>query len=84
VPMLAVPLMRDQFDCANHVCRMGIGLKADIENITSDDLGVLLTSLINDGGIRERMSVVQAEARLEDSKENGVHFIESFLSSSLG
>jgi zeaxanthin glucosyltransferase len=84
VPMLAVPLMRDHFDCANHVCRMGIGLKADIENITSDDLGVLLTSLINDGGIRERMSVVQAEARLEDSKENGVHFIESFLSSSLG
>jgi zeaxanthin glucosyltransferase len=81
VPVLAVPLMRDHFDCAQFVSQIGIGLKVDIEKITStqNDLRDSLTSLIHDTGIREKILMIQAEARREDSRDPGVHFIESFL-----
>lgn len=81
VPMLALPLMRDHFDCADQVCRLGIGLKGNIQSVTSDDLGNSLTALIHDAGIRERMTTLQAEIKQEDSEERGIRFIESLLSS---
>jgi zeaxanthin glucosyltransferase len=79
VPMLLVPLMRDQFHCADQVCRLGIGLQADIETTSSAALTKQLNTLIMDSTIRQRVKDVQTKIRSENDLQLGAGVIEDLL-----
>ena len=48
VPMVALPLYRDQHDNAQKIVSRGIGLKLDISTFTSDELAEALREVISD------------------------------------
>lgn len=83
VPMLALPLMRDQFDCAELIEHHGLGLCGDIERITAEELSSMLEQLINDDSCRARVNAMREEFRRVDAMNMGVNLIEKVLAGKL-
>ena len=78
VPMLAVPLMRDQFDCANRIVHHGLGVRADAERVDAAELASALDQLINDESCRARVNAMREEFLRVDALNMGVSLIEKF------
>ena len=76
VPMLAVPLMRDQFDCAERIVHHGLGLRGDIECINAEEVSSMLQQLITDDSWRTRVKAMREEFQHADSMNIGVDLIE--------
>ena len=76
VPMLAVPLMRDQFDCGERIVHHGLGLRGDIECINAEEVSSMLQQLITDGSWRTRVKAMREEFQHADSMNIGVDLIE--------
>jgi zeaxanthin glucosyltransferase len=76
VPMLAVPLMRDQFSCAERIVHHGLGLRGDIEHIKTEELSSMLAQLIADDSCRKRVEAMSEEFRRVEALNIGVDLIE--------
>jgi zeaxanthin glucosyltransferase len=76
VPMLAVPLMRDQFRCAERIVHHGLGLRGDIEHLESEDLSSMLEQLIADEACKERLEAMREEFQRAEALDLSVSLIE--------
>jgi zeaxanthin glucosyltransferase len=83
VPMLAVPMMRDQFDCAERIVHHGLGLRADIERINAAEISSMLEQLLADESCRARVNAMREEFRRVDSLNAGVDVIEKIAAGRL-
>jgi len=83
VPMLAVPLMRDQFDCAERIVHHGLGLRADIERITAVEVSSMLEQLLADDSCRARVNAMREEFRRVDAMNLGVNLLEEIAAGGL-
>jgi UDP:flavonoid glycosyltransferase YjiC (YdhE family) len=83
VPMLAAPLMRDQFDCAELIAHHGLGVCGDIENIKAEEVAAMLEHLINDDSCRARVNAMREEFRRVDAMDIGVNLIEKVVAGEL-
>ena len=55
VPMIALPLGRDQFRNAEHIRHHKLGLELDVKNFTADELGNAITHVLTDESIEENI-----------------------------
>jgi zeaxanthin glucosyltransferase len=59
VPMVVMPLMRDQFDCARRVVHHGLGLKGEVKGLTAAGLLELIDGVARDPGFRRRVAAMR-------------------------
>jgi len=83
VPMLVVPMMRDQFDCAKRIVHHGLGVCGDIENINAEELSSMLEQLLTDESYRARVNRMREEFRHIDALNLGVDLIEKIIAGGL-
>jgi len=83
VPMLAVPMMRDQFDCAERIVHHGLGLRADIERINAVEVSSMLEQLLADESCYARVNAMREEFRRVDAMNAGVDVIEKIVAGRL-
>lgn len=83
VPMLAVPMMRDQFDCTERIVHHGLGLRADIERINAAELSSMLEQLLGDESCRARVNAMRDEFRRVDAMNIGVNLLEKIAAGGL-
>ena len=83
VPMLAVPLMRDQFDSAERIVHHGLGLRADAERVNTADVSSMLEQLLTDESCRARVNAMREEFRRVDAMNIGVNVIEKVATEGL-
>ena len=76
VPMLAVPMMRDQFDCAERIVYHGLGLRADIDRVNAAEVSAMLEQLLADQSCRARVNAMREEFRHVDAMNIGVRVLE--------
>ena len=74
--MLAVPMMRDQFDCAERIVHHGLGLRADIERVNAAEVSSMLEQLLADESCCARVNAMREEFRRVDAMNLGVDVIE--------
>ncbi len=68
VPLLVHPICNDQFHNARFVEESGVGLRADLESLTSEGCWEALSALLGPGRIRDRVAAVQASYRARDGR----------------
>jgi MGT family glycosyltransferase len=83
VPMLAVPLMRDQFDCAERIVHHGLGLRADVERVNAAEVSSMLEQLLGDESCRARVNAMREEFRRVDAMNIGVNLLEKIAAGGL-
>jgi MGT family glycosyltransferase len=83
VPMLAVPMMRDQFDSAERIVHHGLGLRADIERINAAEVSSMLEQLLADESRRARVNAMREEFKRVDAMNVGVDVIEKIVAGRL-
>ena len=83
VPMLAVPLMREQFDCAERIVHHGLGLRADVERINAAEVSSMLEQLLGDESCRARVNAMREEFRRVDAMNIGVNLLEKVAAGGL-
>jgi len=83
VPMLALPLMRDQFDTADRIVYHRLGFRGDIERIGAEDLASMLDQLIINESFRERVRVMREEFQRAEAQNLGVTLIEKVIAGCL-
>jgi MGT family glycosyltransferase len=83
VPMLAVPMMRDQFDSAERIVHHGLGLRADIERINAAEVSSMLEQLLADESRRARLNAMREEFQRVDAMNLGVDVIEKIVAGRL-
>jgi len=79
VPMVVLPLMRDQFDMAERVAFHRLGLTGRLAEITAETLGALIAAAAADGGLKERVAAMGERFREEDRSTAGIDVIEAAL-----
>jgi zeaxanthin glucosyltransferase len=60
VPMIVVPMMRDQFSAAERVVHYGLGLRADVETLNGSDLSKLINRITANSSFRSRVREMSA------------------------
>lgn len=83
VPMLAVPLMRDQFDSAERIVHHGLGLRADVERVNAAEVSSMLEQLLADDTRRARVNAMREEFKRVDAMNIGVNVIEKVAAEGL-
>lgn len=83
VPMLAVPLMRDQFDSAERIVHHGLGLRADVERVSAAEVSSMLEQLLADKLCRARVNAMREEFQRVDAMNIGVNLIEKIAAEGL-
>ncbi|HYG61255.1 MAG TPA: nucleotide disphospho-sugar-binding domain-containing protein [Thermoanaerobaculia bacterium] len=70
VPMLAVPMMRDQPDNAKRIVHHRLGVACDFETVTAGGIAALIRQLDEDPAIRQ--SVARMQRRFHEIEDSGV------------
>jgi len=83
VPMLALPLMRDQFACTNRIVHHGLGVRGDIEQIEPEELSSMLSQLISNDSFRERVGVMREEFERAEALNLSIKLIEKVIADRL-
>jgi UDP:flavonoid glycosyltransferase YjiC (YdhE family) len=79
VPMIVFPCWLDQFGNAMRVMHYGIGVRADIATVDAERIRALLQR-VRDPQVRDSVERMQAAFRQHASCQDGVDWIERFLS----
>jgi MGT family glycosyltransferase len=84
VPMLVFPLLqeRDHVPIAERVVYHGLGLRLDIEQVSSTELGSLIEHVTKNQTFKERLGFMREKFEQQDRPEIGIQVIEDILSSS--
>ena len=84
VPMVALPLMRDQFDSADRVARLGLGVVAGIGRVDAAALASLIRSTLADATLRHRVGLMREEFRRANDMSLGSRVVEEILARGAG
>ena len=79
VPMIVIPMGRDQFDNGHRVEYHHLGITCYVEELTPDLLVRSICRIQEDERIRNRMTEMQTIFEREESKQLGASFIMNFL-----
>ena len=78
-PMLLVPLMRDQFACAEAVVKHGLGMSADIDMIQPEQAIRLMKGLLADPAFAQRVAAMRESCEECDDKCLGAQVVEKIV-----
>ncbi len=84
VPMVALPLMRDQFDSAERVARHGLGVVAGISRLDAGTLASTIRSILADAPLRRRVGLMREKFRRANDVSSGSQVVEEILARSAG
>jgi MGT family glycosyltransferase len=79
VPMVAFPLMRDQFDCASRLVRLHLALSASIESATPESLIDLVERTLSDQTMQRNLAAMSDAFVREDNIGAAVDVVEAAL-----
>jgi MGT family glycosyltransferase len=79
VPMVVMPLMRDQFEMAKRAVHHRLGATGNLAEVTAETLGSLIEGVAADGAVEERISAMRQLFLEEDRANLGVDVIEAVL-----
>ncbi|HEX3527078.1 MAG TPA: nucleotide disphospho-sugar-binding domain-containing protein, partial [Thermoanaerobaculia bacterium] len=79
VPMVVVPLMRDQFEMTKRVVHHRLGVTGSLAEITAETLGSLIEEVAADRAMAERIFAMRQLFLEEDRSNVGVDVIEAVL-----
>ena len=74
--MLVMPLFGDQFDNAQRIQEVGLGLRLSPFYCTEDELLSSVDRLVNDFELKERMAAIGERIRSNDDKQQIAERIE--------
>jgi MGT family glycosyltransferase len=75
-PMIVLPLFWDQFDNAQRMAELGLGLRLPTYDFEDDELRDAVAQLLVDGDLRRRMAVEGERIRASDGKTRAADLIE--------
>jgi zeaxanthin glucosyltransferase len=81
VPMVALPLMRDQFDCAERIVHHGLGVQGDLARLTPGLLSSLIDMVAGEPAFRQRVAVMRERCAGENDSQRGVKVVEAAAAS---
>ena len=79
VPMVVLPLMRDQFDCARRVVYHGLGVEGDLKHLTAASLLSNLDAVMGDPGFRQRVGAMRECFLRADAAGLGARRVEEAI-----
>ncbi len=79
VPMVALPLMRDQFEMARRIVHHRLGVSGQLAEITAERLGAMIAEVAGDAAMRERVAAMQQLVLAADRATTAVDVIETAL-----
>jgi MGT family glycosyltransferase len=79
IPMIIIPMVRDQFDNADRVVKHGLGEQLNIEALSPEKLCALLLKIAASGAVKERVSAMQQVFRTEEDKKSEIPFLANLL-----
>ena len=75
-PMIVLPLFWDQFDNAQRMAELGLGVRLPTYDFEDDELRDAVGQLLADGDLRRRMAVEGERIRARDGKTRAADLIE--------
>jgi zeaxanthin glucosyltransferase len=84
VPMVVLPLVNDEFNCAQRVVHHGLGVQGDATRLTPDGLSALIDSVLTGPAFRQRIAAMQERFRETDDSRRGIEVIETAMASRPG
>jgi MGT family glycosyltransferase len=75
-PMIVLPLFWDQFDNAQRMTELGLGVRLPTYDFEDDELRDAVARLLVDGDLRRRMAVEGERIRARDGKTRAADLIE--------
>lgn len=81
VPMIVMPLGRDQPDNAKMVEARQLGIMTEIETVSVEDLAVLITGVLANTAIRESVQRIKKITRDKEKSQIGAMLIEKIVDS---
>jgi MGT family glycosyltransferase len=75
-PMIVLPLFWDQFDNAQRMAELGLGVRLPTYDFEEDDLRDAVAQLLVDADLRRRMAVEGERIRARDGKTTAADLIE--------
>ncbi len=84
VPMIAVPQAADQFQNADRLQELGVGVHIPTEEATPERLRAALLDLTSDPGVAARLAVIKAELRDNGGTAKAADIVEGLLPSCSG
>ncbi len=79
VPMIVLPLMRDQFDMAQRVLHHRLGLCGKLAEITPEGLGALIGAAAADAALKPRLTAMRERVLGEDRASLAADVVDSTL-----
>jgi len=76
VPMVAFPLMRDQFDACELITHHGIGVAGNINTAKPAEIAALVDRVISDPSFRERLHSIRGLFSRREDLELAIEFLE--------
>jgi UDP:flavonoid glycosyltransferase YjiC (YdhE family) len=75
-PVIVLPLFWDQYDNAQRVHELGLGIRLDTYRFTDADMHDALARLLGDAALRGRLSRAAAAIQHRDGLAKAAHLIE--------
>ncbi len=82
VPMLIVPMGRDQMDNAERVSHHKLGVKVNLEETNVDQLSKAVHFLMVNSEVRTNVAEMRTVFTAKNDNAEGVHFIKEYISAS--
>jgi len=81
VPILVFPLLlgNDHFDCAEQVTHHGLGLRGDIDSVSSSELSHLIRQVIENQSFKSRVEAMREKFKQQNRLDIGVKIIEDLI-----
>jgi MGT family glycosyltransferase len=76
VPMVAFPLMRDQFDACELITHHGIGVAGNINTAKPAEIAGLVDRVVSDPSIRDRLRSIRSLFGRREDLELAIEFLE--------
>ncbi len=77
VPMVTMPLMRDQFEMSRRIVHHWLGVQGNLPEVSPETLGVLIEEALGDSTLRARVAAMGTRFEEEDRSGVGVRVIEA-------
>jgi MGT family glycosyltransferase len=75
-PMICLPLFWDQYDNAQRVDELGLGIRLDPYRVSGDELRAATGRLLADAGLRTRLAGLGTRIRARDGVRRAADLIE--------
>lgn len=77
VPMVVLPMMNDQFACAERVVHHGLGVAGDLPNLTHGELLALIDRVAGEPAFRQRVAAMREHFLRDNDGWLGVRLVEA-------